>query len=114
MPSAKIVAQNPAGSFRPLSSFGHASLAAPTAALARFSADSKELPRYKAANAATASTSFLYKSKICIGPSRRSRTKNTNTESRQNIPQLVQWPVGRALEIPALSKALEGHMQAFE
>jgi hypothetical protein len=29
MPSAKIVAQNPGGSFNPLSSFGHAELPAP-------------------------------------------------------------------------------------
>jgi hypothetical protein len=66
MPSAKTVAQKPAGSFNPLSSFGHAWLVAPTAALDWFWADSRELPRYNAASATTAGSSFLHKCANCI------------------------------------------------
>jgi hypothetical protein len=59
MPSAKIVAQKPAGTFSPLSSFGHASLAAPAAALKWFPADSAEPTAYSATSAARGATNFL-------------------------------------------------------
>jgi hypothetical protein len=60
MPSAKMVAQKPAGKAKPLSPLGHPCPSAASAGLKRCAACVHELPAHKAAAATMMSESVLY------------------------------------------------------
>src|SRR5713101_8291628 len=77
MPSAKTVAQKPAGNCNPLSSFRHACVLPSAAGLDWFRADTNRLPPYSAVTATRADSRALNALDGCIERSRNLTLRNT-------------------------------------
>src|ERR1700720_4007060 len=117
IPSAKTVAQNPGGSFNPLSSFAHPWLAPSPAGLVWLSQGAQELPVHIAAIATTPDsrmaepgTTLLEGSDNCIEHSQRlvnELTARNNCLIRQNASRIYGGQcTGPQPNSPAISNPL--------
>jgi|SRR5215472_5122470 len=89
MPSANTVAQKPAGSVNPLSSFGHAWFSA-AAGLDRLFAGASELTMHTATSTTRANNKVLNGLDNGMEPSRESATeKSRSIVNAENIP--IPW-----------------------